>query len=214
MSYMTAFLYQEFLYDVIPLCRVYWHGSSVGVLYGLQICHELYDVIRFCTVHWSLSWVVWRRSFMCSSMACKGVLHGLQLCHELPYDVSPLSSVHWSSSWVVVWRHFFMYSSLACQGVLHDLHVYHELMYGHPSVPALLIAVAVEFTQQSSYSPHSEHRFPAPSSKLRASLSGTFLQTLPDLVTPLKGHSLSAQLYTEAVSALRKVWVLIKLEAG
>ena len=39
--------------------------------------------------------------------------------------------------------------------------------------------------------PHTEHRFPAPSSKLRASLSGTFLQTLPDLVTPLKGHSLS-----------------------
>ena len=29
--------------------------------------------------------------------------------------------------------------------------------------------------------------FPA----LRASLSGTFLYTLPDLVTPLKGHSLS-----------------------
>ena len=26
---------------------------------------------------------------------------------------------------------------------------------------------------------------------LRASLSGTFLQTLPELVTPLKGHSLS-----------------------
>ena len=26
---------------------------------------------------------------------------------------------------------------------------------------------------------------------LRASLSGTFLQTLPDLITPLKGHSLS-----------------------
>ena len=39
--------------------------------------------------------------------------------------------------------------------------------------------------------PHCEHRFPAPSSKLRAPLSGTFLQTLPDLVTPLKGHSLS-----------------------
>ena len=38
---------------------------------------------------------------------------------------------------------------------------------------------------------HSEHRFPAPSSKLRASLSGTFLQSPPDLVTPLKGHSLS-----------------------
>ena len=29
------------------------------------------------------------------------------------------------------------------------------------------------------------------STTLRASLSGTFLQTLPDLVTPLKGHSLS-----------------------
>ena len=28
-------------------------------------------------------------------------------------------------------------------------------------------------------------------STLRASLSGTLLQTLPDLVTPLKGHSLS-----------------------
>ena len=34
---------------------------------------------------------------------------------------------------------------------------------------------------------------PQPSSRptLRASLFGTFLQTLPDLVTPLKGHSLS-----------------------
>ena len=29
------------------------------------------------------------------------------------------------------------------------------------------------------------------SATLRASLSGTFLQTLPDFVTPLKGHSLS-----------------------
>ena len=48
---------------------------------------------------------------------------------------------------------------------------------------------------------------------LRASLSGNFLQTLPDLVTPLKGHVLfiSAQLSTDAVSALRKVWVLISL---
>ena len=50
---------------------------------------------------------------------------------------------------------------------------------------------------------------------LRASLSGTFLQTLPDLVTPLKGHSIfiSVQLSSDAVSALRKVWVLIKLQA-
>ena len=95
---------------------------------------------------------------------------------------------------------------------------------------------------------------------LRAPLSGTFLQTLPDLVTSLKGHSLSprscphwrcqrppkglgtnhipsiafrhlppnsarfsyategalfisAQLSNDAVSALRKVRVLIKLQA-
>ena len=46
---------------------------------------------------------------------------------------------------------------------------------------------------------------------LRASLSGTFLQTLPDLVTPLKGHFISAQLSSNAVSALRKVPVLIWL---
>ena len=40
---------------------------------------------------------------------------------------------------------------------------------------------------------------------LQASLSSTSLQTLPDLVTPLKGHSfISAQLSTDAVSALRK----------
>ena len=46
---------------------------------------------------------------------------------------------------------------------------------------------------------------------LRALLSGTFLQTLPDLVTPLNGHSISAQLSTDAVSALRKARVLIRL---
>ena len=45
---------------------------------------------------------------------------------------------------------------------------------------------------------------------LRASLSGTFLQTLPDLVTPL---FISSQLSTDAVSALRKVWVPIKFQA-
>ena len=50
-------------------------------------------------------------------------------------------------------------------------------------------------------------------SALRASLSGTSLQTLPDLVTPLKGALFisAAQLSTDAVSALRMVWVLIKL---
>ena len=41
---------------------------------------------------------------------------------------------------------------------------------------------------------------------LRPPLSGTFLQTLPDLVTPLKGHSIfiSAQLSSDSVSALRR----------
>ena len=59
--------------------------------------------------------------------------------------------------------------------------------------------------------PNSKNRFPAP-----AWLSGTFLQTLPDLVTPLKGHSIfiSTQLSTDAVSALRKVWVLINYDCG
>ena len=47
---------------------------------------------------------------------------------------------------------------------------------------------------------------------LWASLSGTFLQTLPELVTPLKGHSfISTQLSTNAVSTLRKFWVLVRL---
>ena len=47
---------------------------------------------------------------------------------------------------------------------------------------------------------------------LQASLSGTLLQTLPDLVTPVNGALfISAQLSTDAVSALRKVRVLIRL---
>ena len=40
------------------------------------------------------------------------------------------------------------------------------------------------------------------------------LRTLPDLVTSLKGLSISAQLSTDAVSALRKVWVPIRLWFG
>ena len=44
---------------------------------------------------------------------------------------------------------------------------------------------------------------------LPASLSGTFLQTLPKLVMPLL--LISAQLSNDAVSALRKVWVLTTL---
>ena len=44
-------------------------------------------------------------------------------------------------------------------------------------------------------------------------VSGTFLQTLPDLVTPLivteGAIFISTQLSTDALSALQKVWVLI-----
>ena len=43
---------------------------------------------------------------------------------------------------------------------------------------------------------------------LRTFLSCTFLQPLPELVTP---PFISAQLSTDAVSALPKVWVLIQL---
>ena len=49
---------------------------------------------------------------------------------------------------------------------------------------------------------------------VQASLSGTFLQTPPEMVTyALKPGPLftSAQLSTDAVSALRKAWVLIRL---
>ena len=44
-----------------------------------------------------------------------------------------------------------------------------------------------------------------------ASLSDTFLQTLPDLVTYATEGALfiSAQLSTDAVSALRKVWLVV-----
>ena len=71
--------------------------------------------------------------------------------------------------------------------------------------------------------PNSEHRFPALSSKLRVSLSGTFLQTPSIAFRHLPPNSarfgyategalfISAQLSTDAVSALRKVRVLIRL---
>ena len=51
---------------------------------------------------------------------------------------------------------------------------------------------------------------------LRAPLSCTFLQTLPELVTPLKGHSFSitAQLSTDAVSAPPKGWSTNKTESN
>ena len=48
-------------------------------------------------------------------------------------------------------------------------------------------------------------------STLQASLSGTYLQTLPELVTSLKGCSLfPCSLSTNAVSALQKLWVLME----
>ena len=52
---------------------------------------------------------------------------------------------------------------------------------------------------------------------VHTSLSGTsYHQTLPELVTLLKGHSIFifALLSTDAVSALRKVWVLIRLRTS
>jgi len=49
---------------------------------------------------------------------------------------------------------------------------------------------------------------------LRASLSGIFLQTLPDLVTPLKGHSLSPRSCPATGSApTERFGYLIKLQA-
>ena len=60
---------------------------------------------------------------------------------------------------------------------------------------------------QHSLSERHTSRFGAADS-LRASLSGTFFQTLPELVTPLKRHSVSGQLSTDAVSSLPKVGVL------
>ena len=48
--------------------------------------------------------------------------------------------------------------------------------------------------------------------KLRASLSGTFLQTLPETVTATEGALfISVQLSTDVVSAFQKVWVLMLL---
>ena len=56
---------------------------------------------------------------------------------------------------------------------------------------------------------------------VRASLSGTFLQTLPELVTPLKGHSLSfraavhrrCQRPPKGLDTLIKLWKLHNVQA-
>ena len=50
---------------------------------------------------------------------------------------------------------------------------------------------------------HTKPRFPAP-----------FLQTLPELVTPLKGHSLSPRSCPPTVSALPKVLLLLLFDLG
>ena len=53
---------------------------------------------------------------------------------------------------------------------------------------------------------------PLAAAALQASLSGTFLQTVPELVTSLKGALLiSMQLSTDAVNALQNVWAPIRL---
>ena len=44
--------------------------------------------------------------------------------------------------------------------------------------------------------------------------SGTFRQTLPQLVMPLNGEFISVHVTTDAVSALPRVWVLITLRAS
>ena len=49
-----------------------------------------------------------------------------------------------------------------------------------PCMPTLTNKLFMCLRTQRGIDAHSEHRFP-----------GTLLQTLPDLVTPLKGHSLS-----------------------
>ena len=46
---------------------------------------------------------------------------------------------------------------------------------------------------------------------LQVSLSGTLLKTLPELVTPLNEPFIRSEHVTDAVSALRKVLILIRL---
>ena len=50
--------------------------------------------------------------------------------------------------------------------------------------------ISLEISLLMNWKPH-QGEFPWGLVTFRASLSGTSLQTLPDLVTPLKGHSLS-----------------------
>ena len=69
--------------------------------------------------------------------------------------------------------------------------------------PALLSADLRFYREELKNSPiHSLRvRKSNPGPTLRASLSGTFLQILPELVTPLKGHSLSPRSCPPTLSA-------------
>ena len=61
---------------------------------------------------------------------------------------------------------------------------------GHVAVVAVAACLLL-LASQSPSPPPSAHTMVSTGFTLRASLSGTFLQTLLDLVTPLKGYSLS-----------------------
>ena len=53
------------------------------------------------------------------------------------------------------------------------------------------MAFAASLALDPTFGSHSHKTLDTAQPTLRALLSGTFLQTLPDLVTPLRGHSLS-----------------------
>ena len=75
----------------------------------------------------------------------------------------------------------------------HRDNLYPYLYQSHYCVPVPLSSISMRLGHRGTTS---IPKFTCPiivsqSSTLRASLSGTFLQTQPDLVMPLKGHSLS-----------------------
>ena len=79
----------------------------------------------------------------------------------------------------------------------------HLLFYGTGTYATGLVHNGTG-TSFSVYNPLSTSFYTVPhisETTLRASLSGTFLQTLPDLVTPLKGHSLSPRSCPQTRSA-------------
>ena len=152
-------------------------------------------------------------SFLSSAISSKSLYFRVVLAHGLVHTPDLLSSLQ--DLWTPVCdnykpfspsrlfsNHFHFAISSDSHNLPQDLasclppHPYHHL---HFTPNAALI------TSDTNLTAHSEHCFLAlpPNSK-------------PDLVTSLKGHSLSphscplAQLSTDVVSALRKVWVLIR----